>query len=88
MDFVESTFTWWASLQPSWRKFQRDGASREVAGTWGVLYAPHTNGVLSVVIIIYWRAQVLGEDKWMGGMRSDYELFAEGVVWVLSKLSD
>jgi hypothetical protein len=85
-DFVDCTFAWWASLQPSWRDFRRDRVSREVKGTWGVLHAPRTNGVLSVVVIVYWWAQVLEKDKRMGSAHADYELFAEDVAWVLSKL--
>ena len=87
-EFVDSALAWWASLQPSWRSFWRDRASREVKGGWGVLYCPRTNGVLSIVILVYWWAQVLETDKQQDGTRTDYESFAEDVAWVLSKLSD
>lgn len=86
-DFVDSAFSWWASLQPTWRTFQRSGASREVQGAWGILYAPRTNGVLSVVILVYWWAQILELDERVHDTRTDYELFAEDVAWVLSELS-
>ena len=85
--FVDSILMWWASIQPSWRTFERGRVCREVCGDWGVLSAPRTNGLLNVVMLVYWWAKILEEDKPEDGMRADYKLFADDVAWVLSNLS-
>lgn len=85
--FVDSIFAWWSSLQPAWRPFNRGTVSRQVQGEWGHLYAPHTNGLLSIVILVYWWARILEEKKPEDGVRADYEFFADDVAWVLSNLS-
>ena len=85
--FVNSVFTWWGSLQPSWRTFQRGRVSRKVQGDWKVLHAPRINGLLNVVILVYWWAQALEEQKLEDGVRADYEFFADDVAWVFSHLS-
>ena len=87
-DFVDSTFAWWGSIQPRWRSFERGIVSREVCGEWDVLYAPCINGLLNVVILVYWWARILEEQKPKEGVRADYEQFAEDVAWVLSNLSN
>ena len=84
--FVDSTLAWWASIQPSWRTFERGKVSREVCGGWDVLFAPRVNGLLNVVILVYWWAKILEEDEPEDGVRADYELFADDVAWVLSNL--
>ena len=85
--FVDSVFTWWRSLQPSWRTFQRGTVSHTVKGDWGVLRAPRINGLLNVVILVYWWARVLEEQEPGGGACADYEFFADDVAWVLLHLS-
>lgn len=86
-DFVDSTFAWWASIQPSWRTFERGRVSREVHGGWDVLHAPRINGLLNVVMLVYWWISVLEEHKPEGSSRADYEFFADDVAWVFSNLS-
>ena len=86
-DFVDSVFTWWASIQPSWRTFGRGTVSHEVQGEWGILHSPRINGLLNIVMLVYWWVRILEEHKPKDGVRADYELFAEDVVWVFSKLS-
>lgn len=86
--FVDSVFTWWASIQPPWRSFQRDVISREIQGGWGDLHAPHINGLLNVVILAFWWVRFLEEQNPKGSsIRTDYEFFANDVAWVLSHLS-
>lgn len=82
--FVDSIFTWWASIQPDWRKFERGRVCCEVHGEWDALYAPGVNGLLNVVMLAYWWAKILEEDRPEDGVRADYELFADDVAWVLS----
>ena len=85
--FVDSVLEWWAFIQPPWRTFARGRVSRKVHGGWDVLVAPRINGLLNVVVLVYWWFKILEEDKPKGSVRADYELFADDVAWVLSKLS-
>ena len=87
-DFVDSVFAWWGSIQPSWRSFKRGKISRNVHGEWDTLYAPHINGLLNVVILVYWWVRILEEQKPRDGIRADYEQFADDVAWVFSNLSN
>jgi hypothetical protein len=85
-DFVDSILTWWAMLQPSWRSFERAKVSREVRGEWDVLQAPLINGLLNVVMLVYWWVKVLEEEEPEAGTRTNYEQFADDVAWVFSNL--
>jgi len=73
--FTDSVLAWWGSIQPSWRTFRQGEASREVGGDWGGLYAPRINGLLNVVILAYWWASILDEDRSEDRGREDYEFF-------------
>ncbi|KAF9777686.1 hypothetical protein BJ322DRAFT_1015500, partial [Thelephora terrestris] len=84
--FVDSVFTWWASIQPLWRNFKRGQVSRVVNGGWEVLHSPHINGILNVVMFAYWWVKILEEHEPKDGVRADYESFAADVAWVLSNL--
>ena len=86
-DFVSSILTWWASIQPPWRVIKREKVSREVLGGWDDLRAPRINGLLNVVILVYWWIKFLDELEPGGSARADYEWFAEDVAWVFLKLS-
>ena len=86
-DFVGSILAWWSSLQPSWRSFKRGQVSREVRGGWDVLHAPRINGLLNVVVLVYWWGRIIEEHKPEDGIRADYEHFADDVAWVFSNLS-
>ncbi|KAF9780908.1 hypothetical protein BJ322DRAFT_987737, partial [Thelephora terrestris] len=85
-DFVDSIFTWWATIQPPWRSFERTEVSRAVKGGWGSLLAPRINGILNVVMQVYWWFKILEEENPEGSIRTDYELFADDVAWVFSNL--
>ena len=86
-DFVDSIVAWWASIQPPWRSFKRGVVSREVRGDWDVIRAPCINGLLNVVVLVYWWGRILEEQKPEDGVRADYEQFADDVTWVISNLS-
>ena len=86
-DFANSILTWWTFIQPPWRVLKRGKVSREVLGGWDDLRAPRINGLLNVVILVYWWINILDELKPGGSVHADYELFAEDVAWVFSKLS-
>lgn len=85
--FVDLIIAWWSSLQPSWRSFEWGAVSRQIHGEWGHLYAPCINGLLNVVILVYWWSRILEEQKPTGGVCADYKFFANDVSWVLSNLS-
>ena len=85
--FVDSVIVWWGSVQPPWRSFERGEVSREVHGGWDALCAPRINGLLNVVMLVYWWARVLKEQCVGDSTRADYENFADDVAWVLSNLS-
>jgi len=86
-EFVNSIITWWGSIQPSWRSFERKTMVREVRGDWGALYAPRINGLLNVVVLVYWWIRILEEDEPEDGSRTDYEQFTDDVAWVFSHLA-
>ena len=67
--------------------FERGRVCRDVCGGWDVLAAPRINGLLNVVMLVYWWAKILEKEELKDGMRAEYELFAEDVAWVLSNLS-
>ena len=84
---VDSIFAWWSALQPSWRSFERGTVSRQVQGSWGSLRYPRINGLLSIVVLVYWWSRILDEKEPEDGVRADYDFFADDVAWVLSNLS-
>ena len=59
----------------------------EVCGDWGALYAPRINGLLNVVVLVYWWIRILEEDEPEDGSRADYEEFTDDVAWVFSHLT-
>ena len=61
--------------------------SREVQGDWETLCAPCINGLLNVVMLVYWWSRILKEQRPSDGIRADYEFFADDVSFVLSNLS-
>ena len=85
-DFADSIHVWWGSIQPSWRSFERGKVSREIDGDWGILYSPRINGLLNVVILVYWWVRILEEQNPRDGVRAHYEQFADDFAWVFSNL--
>ena len=84
---TDSVFTWWAFIQPSWRTFKRGQISCKVQGEWDILHSPHINGLLNVVMLVYWWVRILEEHEPKDSVRTDYEFFAKDVAWVFSNLS-
>ena len=52
-----------------------------------ILHSPCINGLLNIIMLVYWWVRILEEHKPEDGVCADYELFAEDVAWVFSKLS-
>jgi len=86
VDFVDSAIAWWASIQPSWRTLEHGKVSHGVQGGWDILHSPRINGLLNIVMLVYWWIRILEEHKPRDGVHADYEFFAEDVVWVFSQL--
>ena len=84
--FVDSILNWWGSIQPPWRLFEPGVVSCEVRGDWEALRAPRINGLLNVVILVYWWSRILEEHKPEDGVQANYEIFADDVAWVFSHL--
>ena len=83
---MDSAIAWWASIQPSWRTFEHGKVSHRVQGGWDILHSPRINGLLNIVMLVYWWIRILEEHKPRDGVHADYEFFAEDVVWVFSQL--
>ena len=63
--FEKEFCCWWISLQPDWR-VSKDGVlmSEELVGDWGALRKPGINGVLGVLVcLFYWGLEVKGNAK-------------------------
>ena len=86
-DFVDLIVAWWASIQPPWRSFKRSVVSHEVQGDWDVIRAPRINGLLNVIVLVYWWGRILEEQKPEDSFCTDYKKFADDVTWVISNLS-
>ncbi|KAI4517116.1 hypothetical protein K525DRAFT_211617 [Schizophyllum commune Loenen D] len=87
--FSQQMWTWWAAMQPEWRKVDATGQiapSREVSGSgWGsALDVRGQNGILSVVACICWWGLAL-ERETPERCRS-WRWFMEDVVWVVNQM--
>ena len=83
-DLEKSYSVWWASLQPAWRHFE-DGSLRTdlVDGDWSELRRPGVNGVLNVLVaLFYWGLLVVGDNK----VRQRWLLAVEDCTMVLNHL--
>ena len=94
--FRDSIVKWWIFLQPDWRReglecgvTSRDegcsNASDDEESCWERIYKPGLNGLLNVVILVYWWARIL-EAR---GESADeaYRWLVADVTWVLSQLT-
>ena len=83
--FRNEVVEWWISMQPDWRGALKCGKTNRVDGSWECLYQPGINGLLNVVILVYWWSKALE-----GGTKSSnaaYHWLAADVTWVLSRLA-
>lgn len=82
--FTSVIIKWWIGIQPDWRRLKRGKTSR-VEGDFMCLYQPGINGLLNVVILVFWWASILKERSEPVG--ADYCWFVSDVTWVLSHLT-
>lgn len=94
--FGKSIVKWWISIQPDWRrpgltcgKTSRDegygNTSEDEGSCWERLYQPGVNGLLNVIIVVYWWARILEERS--ESADAAYNWLVSDVTWVLSQLT-
>ena len=79
--FASGVVEWWISIQPDWRRL-KCGETNQGDGCWESLYQPGINGLLNVVILVYWWAKTLEGSGESGD--AAYHWLANDVTWVLS----
>lgn len=82
--FGSGVVEWWIFIQSDWRKL-KCGETDRGSGSWESLYQPGINGLLNVIILVYWWARTLEE----GGESGDvaYHWLVDDVTWVLAQLT-
>ncbi|KAI5824190.1 hypothetical protein K523DRAFT_192053, partial [Schizophyllum commune Tattone D] len=88
-DFARQMWSWWAAMQPEWRKIDSTGRaapSRDITGTgWGsALEVRGQNGMLSLVAGVCWWGLAL-ERETIERCRS-WMYFMEDVTWVCNQM--
>ena len=83
--FGRSIVKWWIFIQPDWRSDLKCGETLREGGCWEQLYQPGINGLLNVVILVYWWTKILKER----GQPADeaYHWIVADITWVLSQLT-
>jgi hypothetical protein len=84
--FTDTIVQWWISMQPDWRRGElRCGRASRDEGRFESLYQPGINGLLNVVILVYWWASI-SEER---GEPIDvaYHWLIADVTWVLTQLT-
>ena len=83
--FRDWVVEWWISIQPDWRGALKCGETNRADGSWECLYQPGINGLLNVVIVVYWWSKSL-EGRAKSGDAAYHWLVAD-ITWVLSRLT-
>ena len=84
--FTNTIVQWWISMQPDWRRSGlRCGTIARDEGKLESLYQPGINGLLNIVILVYWWASILEERGEPAGLA--YHWLLADVTWVLSQLT-
>ncbi|TRM56338.1 hypothetical protein BD626DRAFT_414131 [Schizophyllum amplum] len=86
--FEREVWTWWAGLQPPWRKIDVDGRpseDREVdeSADWGVLSVHGQNGMLNAVAVACWWGLALD-----GHNNRSWERFLHDITWVCEEQAE
>lgn len=95
--FADGWWLWWSYLQPGWRSrkrpLSRDSSFNDDENVWSKLIAPGANGMLGVVVCVYWwgkaelNKEIAGAVKVQGRVE-DWEEAVTDVEWVLKELID
>ncbi|KAJ7817585.1 hypothetical protein B0H13DRAFT_1662583, partial [Mycena leptocephala] len=94
-DYARRWWSWWDSLQPSWRKRRADD-KWEISGEykkdwdWDPFWFPGQNGCIGIVAGLYFwgssRNALGGAGEWIGDNREEWEKAVADVVWVIEGL--
>jgi len=82
--FASEVVEWWIFIQPDWRRGLTCGETSRSNGCWECLYQPGINGLLNVVILVYWWAKALEVKGELGD--TAYRWLVADITWVLSQL--
>ena len=82
-----SIVDWWIFIQPDWWRMGMEcGVTSQEGGCWERLYQPGINGLLNVVIVVYWWAKILEERG--QSVDASYHWLVADITWVLSQLTE
>ena len=73
---------WWSAIQPDWRLQDGRLVRERVAGDWESLRLPGINGVVSIVVaLFYWGLEVLedgrGQSRWVSTVEECRDAFGQ-----------
>jgi len=81
-EYQKGYWSWWRSLQPTWRKFEADTTARDT-GDWAAMDKPGVNGWLNVVVALFLWGNALREARADFG---SWHHVVEDATWVLEQL--
>lgn len=91
-DFARNWWAWWNALQPVWRDLDQDGKPNKALAAesqdWGCLLVPGANGLLTVVVSLYWWGCAVAKIEGPGSSDKiqDWNAAVEDCAWVLQHL--
>ena len=83
--FSKGIIEWWIAIQPDWRRHLKCGETLRGEGFWDRLYQPGINGLLNVIILVYWWAKICEERS--EPVNAAYHWLVADITWVLSQLT-
>jgi len=71
--YEASFWIWWSAIQPDWRLDEGDLVRERVVGDWEPLRRPGINGMVSVLVaLFYWGLEILedssGRNRWLSAV--------------------
>jgi len=80
--YAASFWEWWSFIQPDWRLEDGQLVRERVVGDWEALRLPGINGVVSVVVaLFYWGLEVLedsrGQSRWVSAVEECRDVFKQ-----------
>lgn len=80
--YEASFWEWWSVIQPDWRLEDGELVCECVVGDWEALRLPGINGVVSIVVaLFYWGLEVLedsrGQSCWVSAVEECHDAFRQ-----------
>ena len=80
--YEASFWEWWSVIQPDWRLEDGELVCECVVGDWEALRLPGINGVVSIVVaLFYWGLEVLedsrGQSRWVSAVEECHDAFRQ-----------